>query len=357
MKKLISLILALTFILSLAACAPASDNGTDDTAADNSVNDGSVINDTNDGTVSDEPDTPPEDEPEEEGYFMEPVKWDDDGELNVLNIGNSFGDDTLYYFREIALSAGIEKVNIFHLQIGGTHLADHAKNAREDAAVYFFQNNLTGRWNQIPNFKMSNGLQFKKWDVVSINSGSNTSGDPASFADLDFYVGYIRGKVGPDTKIIWNMTWAYQQDYAPGSSGYERFADFNNSQETMYNAIVETTKSVVLENSEIYGVVSTGTAIQNARSSFLGDTLTRDGYHLNFLTGRYTAGLTYFGAIVGAEYLDNVTFMPAEVQFHGGIIEDEAPVSMDEKTQIACIEAAKNAVAKPFEVTHSQYTA
>ena len=157
--------------------------------------------------------------------------------------------------------------------------------------------------------------------------------------------------------LVWNMTWAYQQDYAPGMAGYERFAAFNNSQETMYNAIVDTTKSVILVHPEIDGVLATGTGIQNARTSFLGDTLTRDGYHLNFFTGRYTAGLTYFGAIVGAEYLDRVTFAPVDVQFHGGIIEDEAPISMDSKTQAACIEAAKNAIANPFEVTQSTYAA
>ncbi len=36
-----------------------------------------------------------------------------------------------------------------------------------------------------------------------------------------------------------------------------------------------------------------GTAIQNLRTSYMGDTLTRDGYHLEVNTGRYTVSMTW----------------------------------------------------------------
>lgn len=38
-------------------------------------------------------------------------------------------------------------------------------------------------------------------------------------------------------------------------------------------------------------IIPTGTAIQNARTSFVGDHMNRDGYHLDLKIGRYTAAL------------------------------------------------------------------
>jgi len=49
---------------------------------------------------------------------------------------------------------------------------------------------------------------------------------------------------------------------------------------TMYKAIISATKTKILTNSNFTKVIPNGTAIQNMRTSFVGDTLTRDGYHL-----------------------------------------------------------------------------
>ena len=46
-------------------------------------------------------------------------------------------------------------------------------------------------------------------------------------------------------------------------------------------------------------VIPTGTAIQNGRSSSLGDTFCRDGYHLDLKYGRYTAACVWFETFFG----------------------------------------------------------
>jgi hypothetical protein len=38
-----------------------------------------------------------------------------------------------------------------------------------------------------------------------------------------------------------------------------------------------------------------GTSVQNARTSYAGDTVTRDGFHMNYDLGRYMAALTWLG--------------------------------------------------------------
>ena len=59
----------------------------------------------------------------------------------------------------------------------------------------------------------------------------------------------------------------------------------------MYNAIVDCVKDLMKEyHFDI--LIPSGTAIQNARTSSLGDTFNRDGYHLKRTYGRYTAACT-----------------------------------------------------------------
>ena len=79
------------------------------------------------------------------------------------------------------------------------------------------------------------------------------------------------------------MYWAY-----PENSTHHAFPNYGGTQESMYNIILDRTQELVATNEKISIVIPTGTAIQNARSSFLGDTLTRDNCHLNDV-GKYIA--------------------------------------------------------------------
>ena len=85
--------------------------------------------------------------------------------------------------------------------------------------------------------------------------------------------------------------------------------------------------------------VPNATSIQNARTSFLGDTLTRDGYHLSYDIGRYIAGVTFFHAVTGMD-ISKLTY---------------APDGVNEQVRKVAIESAINAVKKPYEVTPSHY--
>ena len=109
---------------------------------------------------------------------------------------------------------------------------------------------------------------------------------------------------------------------------------------TMYNAIVNTVKSVVLEDKTISRVLPSGTTIQNLRTSYLGDTLNRDGTHLTNDVGRYAAGLTWACAITGVSS-DAVKWTPSD---HAQVAEDFEVIK----------EAVANAVATPFAVTESK---
>jgi hypothetical protein len=109
----------------------------------------------------------------------------------------------------------------------------------------------------------------------------------------------------------------------------------------MYNLTVEMVKTYVKAEKRISGIIPNGTAIQNARTSFTGDTLTRDGYHLSYTLGRYIAGLCYFSAITGVD-ISNITYSPY--------------VDVTPEVMAMAKDAVKTALKKPFEVTESTHT-
>lgn len=58
----------------------------------------------------------------------------------------------------------------------------------------------------------------------------------------------------------------------------------------MYHSIVKAVDKAS-KLTKIKMIIPTGTAIQNARTSFVGDHMNRDGYHLDLKIGRYTGRL------------------------------------------------------------------
>ena len=115
-------------------------------------------------------------------------------------------------------------------------------------------------------------------------------------------------------KFGWNITWAYAKPSKWKRSGnlksfrtnYEKY--YNSDQMTMYQDITDSVASVVapIGGFEVY--IPTGTAIQNLRSSYVGDNLSRDGVHLSWSLGRYTAAMTWAAAL-GID-VNQITYRP-----------------------------------------------
>ena len=214
--------------------------------------------------------------------------------LKILAIGNSFSDDCVKYLPDIARAQGADGWIVANLYIGGCSLETHLENARGNIKAYEYRKNMDGIWNNTPKTSLSDGLSDEKWDVITMQQASGDSGIAETYAPLRELFGYVsRGRRG--VRFLWNMTWAYQSD-----SAHPRFIDYRNDREAMYRAIVRAVRREIAEgDSPFDGIIPTGTAVENARLGSLGDTLTRDGYHLSDPIGRYLAALTWFRALTG----------------------------------------------------------
>lgn len=231
-----------------------------------------------------------------------------DDVVRILAIGNSFSQDAVeQYFWNLADADGV-KVIVGNMYIGGCSLERHVNNLREDKADYAYRKiGLDGKRVETRNMTLEKALADEDWDYVSLQQASPLSGKFESFETfLPELASYVRERVGRKTRLMWHQTWAY----AP-TSGHSGFRNYGNDQMTMYNAICDASMKA-MKLAKIKMVIPSGTAIQNARTSFVGDDLTRDGYHLGLGLGRYIAACTWYEAVLGRDVTGN-SYRPDKV--------------------------------------------
>ena len=261
-------------------------------------------------------------------------KWLEDGTLKILCIGNSFSTDTMQWMPQIAKDLGIKNIFLGNLYISGCSLETHVKHALEENAAYDFRTTTDGTWSSTKEYRLNDAIAEYEWDFISFQQASHESGMPDTYDDLNTLTRIV-STLCPGAELVWNMTWAYQSN-----STHASFPLYNSNQMFMYNAIVSAVQEKISPITDIKYIVPNGTAIQNARTSHLGDNLTRDGYHLTTDIGRYIAGVTFLHTVLDID-VSNLKF---------------APNNMSNNIRTIALESAINAVKTPFSVTPSQYS-
>lgn len=220
--------------------------------------------------------------------------------VKVLAIGNSFSEDAVEeHLSSLAQAEGLTVV-IGNMYIGGCSLERHVNNLRGNIPEYRYRKfDPQGNMKEINGYSLEKVLAEEDWDYISVQQASPFSGKPESYsAWLPELVAYVRSMV-PGAEVMFHQTWAYAPDSTHGA-----FVNYDKDQMKMYQAIV-TTVAQETPKVGISLVIPSGTAIQNARTSFLGDDLTRDGYHLSRPHGRYIAACTWLEAVLGVNPVGN----------------------------------------------------
>ena len=256
--------------------------------------------------------------------------------VRILAIGNSFSQDAVeQYLHELAEAEGISTI-IGNMFIGGCSLERHVKKARDNAPAYAYRKIGTdGKKREKGKMSLETVLADEDWDYVSLQQASPFSGMYETYeASLPELIEYVKARLPKKTKLMLHQTWAYAS-----TSRHSGFKNYNCNQLTMYQAIADAVKKAAKAN-KIKIVIPSGTAIQNARTSFIGDHLNRDGYHLDVKIGRYTAACTWFERI----FKHNVVGNPY------------TPEGLDEARKAVAQKAAHAAVKHPYKVTDLSIT-
>lgn len=220
--------------------------------------------------------------------------------LKVLAIGNSFSEDAVEQnLTELAAADGRQMI-VANMYIGGCPLSRHWDNASHDRAAYRYRKTgLDGVRRQTDGMSISRALADEQWDYVSLQQASGQSGLQDTYEPyLTELIAYIK-KLSPESEIVWHQTWAYAS-----TSNHAAFPSYGNDQMRMYREIVAAAQKAVNDHG-IKTVIPSGTAVQNARTTFIGDNMNRDGYHLQLTYGRYTAACTWYEVLSGHSVIGN----------------------------------------------------
>lgn len=251
--------------------------------------------------------------------------------VRVLAIGNSFSVDAVEQELHAIATAGNRQIVIGNLYHPGCSVERHFNNISGDIADYSYRKiSPDGRADTIADCTIARAIADDDWDYITFQQASHFSGEYESFEHLPELISAVRAAAGPKPVFLWHMTWAYAPD-----SDHGGFVKYDRDQLKMYQSIVSCAERVLTDNPELKGIIPCGTAIQDARTSALGDDLTRDGYHLDYRLGRYIASCTWYAVLFG---------VPAEGNSY-------APPRVNaEQRRIAQL-AADTAITHPFEIT------
>lgn len=222
--------------------------------------------------------------------------------IKVLAIGNSFSQDAVEQnLYDLAKADGIVMI-IGNMYIAGCSLERHVKNVRNNAPDYLYRKvKADGTKEDVKGMTLTKALLDEPWDYISFQQSSPLSGIYESYEEfLPELVDYVKAHVRGTPELLFHQTWAYASDCTLGA-----FNRYNRDQMKMYSQIVDAVeKATALVG--IKKIIPAGTAIQNARTSFIGDHMNRDGYHLDLTVGRYTAACVWYETLTKQCVVGNI---------------------------------------------------
>ncbi|MDP4209128.1 MAG: DUF4886 domain-containing protein [Bacteroidota bacterium] len=251
--------------------------------------------------------------------------------IKILAIGNSFSEDATEAYLGGLISQNGTKYIIGNLFIGGCSLQTHWTNAEGNLPKYSYRKIIDGKRTVYPDRTMLSCIKEEKWDYITFQQASPLSGQQNSyFPYLSNLFQYVKANaLNPKVKYAMHQTWAYAK-----TSTHTGFNYYNRNQQAMYDSIVVAINKAA-HKMGIMIIIPSGTAIQNGRTSYVGDKFNRDGYHLSYDLGRYTAACTWFETLFGKSVIGNA-YAPEKLT--------------KEQVEIAQM-AAHAAVKKPNSVT------
>lgn len=206
--------------------------------------------------------------------------------LKILFIGSSFGVDTINYVGDIAHSYNF-KIVIGNLYVGASGIKDYITFYESDRKISYYKWGLNATVWENGTSTVREALSDEAWDFVVIQNGAYQSADESTYWDQDEKGNITKNYVSLFADIIdrcclfshpvicFNMTWAYSVYHTLSSSqgSKDKWLSFGINQKQrqlgMYTELCRLAQKVLQHCPKVKFVIPSGTAVQNARGTFL----------------------------------------------------------------------------------------
>lgn len=277
--------------------------------------------------------------------------------LKVMNIGSSHGIDMIQSFPVLAREAGIN-IKCANLYTGGIQLSAILDNCINNIDFQRYSVNENGSsWQTTTSGTgtrtVLKALQDERWDIIILQrSAYNTNTWTESQRDSLFgIIKYITENVDYKPKILFSLG----HPPAVGNASTPTLTDQNQWYLDSIAGALEMQKDWYLD------IIPTGTAVQNARSTFLklygtgeNQDLCRDLLHLDTGIGTYITGCLLFEYIIGKRFdLSILTnkYIPKLADISGILGSAETYTQPTERMAEVARYCVMAAIQNPYEVS------
>ena len=269
-----------------------------------------------------------------------------DTTLRVLCIGNSFSLDGSTLLPQLLVDAGVStrKFQIYAAVYAGASL-EYWDNMRATDAPLPYIYNMGGSLFKLENkqWTLRTLLQNQPWDVVVIQQASPKSNLPNSYQPYMSRLNeYIHQEcLNKQVHVAWQLTWSYPETATSGpidEKGWREIAMIANQK---------------CHDVGISTIIPSGTAIQNARTTALGQdskALTRDGLHLTLGVGRYIAAMSWFESICRPIFGKSIIGIPVSQQIKDCDRGKEGFQEVTDENYSICQQCVQEAIADPLHL-------
>lgn len=292
--------------------------------------------------------------------------------LKVFTFGHSLTTDSCHMLNLVAAAQGMgeyDELVVGTLYYSGCKLSKHVELIETGNAEYNFYLSSSKTPEEPPvitkGVSADYGLLYDYWDVIVLQGGTWETDKPENLTNGNIQIiqNYVNEhKMNPNAVFAWHSTWTLPTDDAlldmyPKEPNVHKvnFAKYDMDPAKLHAAYINGVKNHVLTDEAFELLIPTGTAVENARTSYLTDRdIFRDYGHASDL-GRVIAAYTWYCKLLGIERLDQIKLDAIPVAFFKSTTGTEDRV-LTEMEKAIILESVNNTLANPLQLTQSQYT-
>lgn len=308
----------------------------------------------------------PETEPTEPAPTQPP---EEAGVLKVLTLGHSLAIDCGHMLALICDAEGFKEVKVGTLYYSGCPLGKHVQFMESDAPEYGLYLSSTEDVGTPPTIMkdvtMRQALTFDYWDVIVMQGGvfEIAEADTYTNGNIQKIQEFVNAnKRNPLAIFAWHMPWAPPTDNTlrdtypyDNNSYYTNYLLYGDNRGILYDAITGCVRDHILTDDSFEFLIPSGTAIENALSSYLEEKdLHRDYVHASDLS-RVIAAYVWYCRLAGVEQLEQIKLDTVPTVFFRSR-KDATDWVLTDGEKALILESVNNALKEPLKMTQSQFT-
>ncbi len=291
--------------------------------------------------------------------------------MKVLTLGHSLGNDSNWMLSLIANAEGCEDLTVGFLYYSGCALGRHVRYMTENIPDYNLYLSSSATPNEPPTViehaTMRRAIVQDDWDVIVMQGGVFEIAEDETYTNgnIQKIQDYVNThKKNPNAIFLWHMPWPFATEWElqkkksedpEKNSYYKGYQKYDNDRSKFYTAAAKCVNDHILTDKTFVRLIPTGTAFENALSSYLTEfELHRDYAHATDLA-RVIAAYTFFCVVTGVKQLTEIKLdvVPGKLRKSKKVQDTDKVLTDNEKALI--LEAVNNALKEPLKVTQSQY--